>query len=269
MNQPASRHVFLRSVLFLQHIPATSKSDKKKGLHMTTLRLHALTKATPLIVVALGVFTSPAVADSVLNPTTHTSPSGQYELFVDPSAMNGSGPATYRLTRAGEEVWSGERPFSLWEAEVTDSGAIVGYAYERGVTSPGNHGIGYRGLSIIILDPDGRTLLADPASSHAAEVNRMRLSGSDSPGVLGILVDPERDRFVVRIPRSSKVDPVIWWTYRISTGEKTGDIVPDHPRPDQRGFQKDICAQLVPGTSLTLVQWYIYGYTEDKQTAPR
>lgn len=180
--------------------------------------------------------------------------------------MDGSGPATYRLTRDGVEVWSGDRPFSLWEAEVTDSGTVVGYAYEGGVTSPGHHGIGYRGLSVIILDREGRTLLRDPASSHDAEVRKVRFSGSDSPGVVGILVDPEGDRFVVRIPLSGDKDPVIWWTYRISTGEKIGDVVPDHPRSDQRGFQKDICAELVPGTSLTLVQWYIYAYTEDKQT---
>ncbi len=234
---------------------------------MTTVRRCTFTRPCLGIIVGFATIVgSEVTADSVLNPTTLTSPSGQYELFVDPGAMNGSGPATYRLTRAGEEVWSGDRPFSLWEAEVTDSGAVVGYAYEGGVTSDFQHGTRYSGLSVIILDVEGRTLLKDPASSHNARVNSYSWPRSNSSSVRGMLVDPEGDRFVVRIPRSGDADPVIWWTYRITTGEKIGDIVPDHPDSGEQGFQIDILAELVPGTSLTLVQWYIYGYADGKRT---
>ena len=68
----------------------------------------------------------------VLNPKTYKSPSAEFELFVDPSTMNGQGEGTYRLTRKGKVVWSGKHPFTLWEAGVTDVGIVAGYAYTHG-----------------------------------------------------------------------------------------------------------------------------------------
>ena len=59
----------------------------------------------------------------VLNPKAYSSPSGEFELEVDPSTMHGQGEGTYRLMRQGKEVWSGKRPFTLWEAGVTLSRA--------------------------------------------------------------------------------------------------------------------------------------------------
>lgn len=234
---------------------------------MTTDPRRTLAKLCAAIIVASVITVCPqAVADDVLNPKTYTSPSGQYELFVDPSVMDGSGPANYRLSRDGKEVWAGKRPFSLWEARVTDSGAVAGYAYEGGVTTPGHHGVGYSGLSIVILAPDGRELLHDPASSHDAEVSKNLWAGSDGPDVRGILVDPEGDRFVVSIPLAGNKPSIIWWTYRLSTGEKIGDLVPDHPEAAGQGFQRNIFAEFVPGTSLTLAHWYIFGYSDKKQS---
>jgi hypothetical protein len=65
----------------------------------------------------------------ILEPKEYASPSGGYRLFVDPSDRSGEGPATYRLSYNGKEVWSGKRPFTLWEAGVTDDGRVGGYAY--------------------------------------------------------------------------------------------------------------------------------------------
>ena len=212
---------------------------------------------TAFLLLVLVVYHQVATAD-VLNPKTYTSPSGHFKLFVDPSAMDGSGPATYRFSRDGEVIWSGERPFSLWDAKLTDEGTVAGYAYEKGVDSGGNHGTGFSGLSIIIVSHDGRVLQHDPASSHKAKVSTNFWAG-DSPEVQDIVVDTERDRFVTFIPLAGKKAPIIWWIYRLSTGKKIGDIIPDHPETDVNGFQRTIFAEIVPGTPLVLVQWYIYG----------
>ena len=84
---------------------------------------------------AIASATAVAASDGpppVLNPKTYTSPSGAYKLDVDPSNMHGQGGGTYRLTRHGEEVWSGQRALTLWECTVTDDGAAAGYAYSQG-----------------------------------------------------------------------------------------------------------------------------------------
>src|SRR5687767_10030327 len=67
-----------------------------------------------------------------LAPREYASPSGRITLFVDPSSREGAGEATYVLRKDGTIVWSGERPFTLWEAAVGDDGTVGGYAYTLG-----------------------------------------------------------------------------------------------------------------------------------------
>src|ERR1051325_11714252 len=69
----------------------------------------------------------------VVNPATYESRSGKYVLEVDPSQMYGKGGASYRLTRQGQDVWSGDRPFTLLAVGVSDDGVVAGYAYSGGL----------------------------------------------------------------------------------------------------------------------------------------
>jgi len=69
----------------------------------------------------------------VVNPATYESRSGEYVLEVDPSDMYGRGGASYRLTRQGQDVWSGGRPFTLLDAGVSDEGVVAGFAYSGGL----------------------------------------------------------------------------------------------------------------------------------------
>jgi hypothetical protein len=92
----------------------------------------------------------------VLDPRTDVSPSGEYALHVDPSEREGRGPANYRFTRAGRELWSGTRPWTLQETVVTDDGLVAGYAYAAG----GGGGPG-DALTIVVLAPDGTARLED------------------------------------------------------------------------------------------------------------
>lgn len=48
----------------------------------------------------------------VLNPKTYASPSGEFEVMIDPSTMHGQGAGTYRVTRRGKEAWSATHPFT-------------------------------------------------------------------------------------------------------------------------------------------------------------
>ena len=68
----------------------------------------------------------------ILDIKTYASPSGIWSLVVDPSDRHGAGRAMYRLSKAGRETWSGERPFTLWDARVSNEGVVVGYAYSDG-----------------------------------------------------------------------------------------------------------------------------------------
>ena len=67
-----------------------------------------------------------------LNPKTYSSPSGEWNLKVDPSTLYGQGEGACRLTRNGVEAWSAEHAFTLWDAGVTDEGVVAGYAYTCG-----------------------------------------------------------------------------------------------------------------------------------------
>lgn len=209
-----------------------------------------------VIALSLCIVTT-ANSDPILNPKTYRSPSGRYSLFVDPSKMDGSGPASYRFTHDNEVIWEGERPYSLWDARVTNRGGVGGYAYERGVHT-GNHGTGYNGLAVIMLAPDGSKLIHGLPSDTKHEVEKNGWAGSDSAGVLGLLVDEATDRFVVRVPLAGRGSSTAWWTYRLSTGELIGEVLPAHPEDPKFGFLRVVFAEIVPSTPLTLMHWYDY-----------
>jgi hypothetical protein len=93
-----------------------------------------------------------------LNPKTYASPSGKYALFVNPSDLYGRGKASYRLTLNGGEVWSAEKPYTFWEACVTDNGLVGGYAYSHGWRgfSEAGYEAGMGDFRVVIIDPRGK-----------------------------------------------------------------------------------------------------------------
>lgn len=195
-----------------------------------------------------------------LDPQTLRSPSGEFELLIMPSDPNGQGPGTYQMKRGETVVWTGKRSLTLREARVLDDGRAVGYAYEGGVRSPGHHGVRYTGLTVVMFDASGEFQLRDPASEHGWGRDPSDMSHSDSPAVSGMVVDVENDRFILRVhPRPFRQSGG-WWTYRLSTGEKLGDVL---PRPSKEGgiqLIREFSAEHVPGTPFTLVHWYVQKY---------
>lgn len=210
-----------------------------------------------IVSAATGVL-APIAAGEALNPRTYLSPSGEYRLFVDPTTMTGAGPGRYRLLRAGQEVWTGERPVTLRDAVVTDEGVVAGYGYEGGVQDTGHHGLRYAGLTVVILDGAGHLRMRDAAATHESGRVMREWSGSDSPAVSGIVVDPASDRFLVSIRRRGGQDRDFWWSYRLSSGESLADFAPDHPPLAGGGFVRPVAIRHLPGTPLVLVQWYVH-----------
>gem|GEM_PF-1501262 len=205
------------------------------------------------------------------NPATYISLSGRYELLVDHSERDGSGPANYRLTLDGVTVWAGERQFSLWDARVADNGTVAGYAYSEGVRVGGHHGTECRGLCVVILAPDGEILVRDPSTAHEDKVDINSWSGSDSPTVRGIILDEPRDRFVVRVPLHSNggKPPIVWWVYELSSGRVLDSITPEYPRLENGeaiGIRRDIYSEIVPDTPLVLVHWITLDFTKQPKT---
>ena len=221
-------------------------------------------KVSIVVLVALVVATPALAQDEVLNPATYRSASGRYELYVNPSAPDGSGPAFYRMTLDGEEVWAGERSFTLREAKLTNAGRVAGYAYEGGVIPTPHNGNRYSGLTVCILDPGGEILQRD---SSKAKRKEFRVSGfgfgrAFSKSVSGTLLDEAGDRFVLLVPRSERRAPTAWWIYRLTTGEFLEIVSPDRPgaavsAPRELEREFTLKVKRVPETPFVVAHWYL------------
>src|SRR5262245_24986900 len=100
-----------------------------------------------LLVLAQG-FDAVLSRDALVQPGSYRSPSGAFELFVDPTDPQGAGSATCRLSHAGQVVWEHEVPFTFFDALVRDDGSSGGCAATEGVDGAGE-------LVFAILAPDG------------------------------------------------------------------------------------------------------------------
>jgi hypothetical protein len=190
----------------------------------------------------------------ILNPTTYASPSGEIKLLVDPSTMYGQGEGTYRLTRAGHEVWAGKLPFTLWKACVTDDGVVAGYVYSLGIANQKlKDDAGQEGcLHLVILEPDGRVRLDDVLSRSGS----VTCTSVVHRNVRGILADPESDRFIARLQEEGlPTGSERWRTYRLSTGGLVSDFVLASPAAGEHEVWTVLAAQLVRGTPLVLLDW--------------
>jgi hypothetical protein len=186
------------------------------------------------------------VSPPVLDPKTYVSPSGRYTLLVDPTEMHGRGRASYRLSRDGREVWSGEKPFSLWYAAVNDEGVAGGYAYSEGLQ--GSRTLG--DFHVVILAEDG--------SIRLDQVTKRERSAfpDEAPNPVGqdIVMDDHNDRLLIRVGDPDvNLNIVSWWVYRISTGERRATFRPCALRACTRTEVK-----LVAKTPLMLLNWSGY-----------
>ena len=218
-----------------------------------------------VLVVSGLIDLAPAVGDAlgrslpepprILNPRSYGSPSGQYALLVDPGDRYGQFGASYRLTKQGREVWSGQRPFTLWEAVVTDDGVVGGYSYSLGWSgyAEGRSKAGHGDFHVILIDAEGHLRL-DQVTKR--EGGRGIPNAPPNPLASGLVVDADNDRLLVRIQDADyDRNAEAWWVFRISTGKSLGVCRPKELMPDAE-LARSLCeVRPVAGTPLMLVRW--------------
>lgn len=186
---------------------------------------------------------------SVLQPRTYVSPSGEYTALVNPTNREGGGPAHYRVKRGQTVLWEGKRPFTLWEADLTDSGTLAGYAYSQG--EEGFWGLrqsrGYGMLDVVILTPDGTPRLRTSVPRESGY-----LHGLPSPWGEGVLVSETTDRLFILTGNARQQREERWFVYALSTGKRLKDIV----------FNEEhvsiLKAKSVAGTPLFLLHQWLF-----------
>ncbi len=196
-----------------------------------------------------------------LNPRAYKSPSGDYELRVDPSTIYGQGEGSYQMTRKGQEVWAKKLPFTLWDAEVLNDGTVAGYAYSLGLENiplkklgPNDPFDSVEGkLHVVILDPQGGSRMNEVFPRRGMN----SCTTSIDRNVTGFILDPENDRFIVRTRENgSRVSlDETWRTYRVSTGKLLDEFGFAHPRTTEHENWFLLVAKPVAGTPLILVNW--------------
>lgn len=220
------------------------------------------------LVVAMLCFTQATHAQYTLNPKTYESPSGEYQLHIDPSQVRGVGPSTVTMSHAGTRLWQKEHPFSLWHAHVTNDGHTVGYTYIHG----------YEGMTlvygrnvpntvdIVFLDTDGEIIARhDMPRQHSG-----MLSNPPDPYVptINLFVPiPSQDRVLV-VPHSrSRKTPAPWWMFELSSGHRLDDIAnPATPIILQNGFTRNILFQPLGDHPVLVVHALLSHYNASKRT---
>jgi hypothetical protein len=189
------------------------------------------------------------MGEAILHPKAYSSPDGSHRLDVDPTDRLGRGPGKHRLSRGSAEVWSKELPFTLWNAVVADSGHCAGYAYTAGEDDPRAEG----DFVVTVLSPQGETLLVERTKRSESRF----LHSSSNPIALGMHLQPELDLLVVRID-DEDVNQASeeWCVYRLSTGERLSRVRPKESFEEPEALNWCLDARAVPGTPLTLAQWY-------------
>lgn len=208
------------------------------------------------LALALG-FSAGFSSDAALDPATYSSASGEYALSVDPSDLDGRGPADCRFVRNGEPVWTNRFPFTFWEAVVSDSGTVAGYAYGQGRL--GNYGPeGHGDLRVVVLSPDG-AILGQEASARKNSI----FFGEDPPRPCaeGIFLAGPPPLAIVRVVEpADREDKEFWWVYDLATGTRVATQDPRAQIPGAGTLQSVLSVTPLPGLSLNLVHWLALDY---------
>ena len=188
--------------------------------------------------------------EPILQPATYVSASGEFSLRVVSSNPHGAGPGDYKLTKAGEVVWSGQLPYTFWKAAVADDGQFGGYAYTSGWRSWG------KGPSELVI-----ALHAVDGSVRAEHRESREYSGfmhtPPYPMANGVIIHNSWSQLIIRLARApNKSRAETWERFDLQTGER----LKPQPVASQVTAIPDalwmLAATQVPGTPLMLVQWY-------------
>ncbi len=195
-------------------------------------------------------------APKTLDPTTYKSPSGAFTLTVDPSDIYGRYGGAYRVTKNGKELWSATLPFTFWQASVTDTGVVAGYAHTLGQRGFGETRDEPRpgDLIVAIIDPSGKIRLKQVTKRQESRY----LHSPPDPLGHGLIVDEANDWLIVRVLNEGRDE--IWWTYRLSTGAVLDKPAPHRSMPNAEPARWILDAKLIQGTPLVLLHWWRFDF---------
>lgn len=198
-----------------------------------------------------------AASSPTLNSKTYTSPSGRYALKVTPGDLYGRGKGSYAFSADGKVVWSGEKPYTLWDARVTDDGVVAGYSYSNGWEgfSEAGFGAGMGDFRVVILDPRGAERLNQPTQREFSPFPHR----PPNPLASGLVLDTAHDRGIVRVADEDlNRQTESWWPFELSTGKALARFRPKELMAEPESARYVMDAQSVPETPLFLLHWYCY-----------
>jgi hypothetical protein len=191
------------------------------------------------------VLAAPAAAQ--FDPTVFSSPSGVFELRVDPSEPDGAGPADTSLWRDGELVWAKRLRTTCMETVVTDGGVVLAVAHTQGLGRMFEGG----DLVVTILDPMGSVRFTEVHPRGA-----VALHSPDQPWCRGVMLLSEGNGALVRLMLSGR-HPESWRFYDLSAGEPRGVVVPEYPPGNNE--VRLVALAPIQGTPLLLAHWLAWG----------
>ena len=203
--------------------------------------------ALVLPVLAASQFFGP----SALQPYRRTSPDGRWELSIDPTARDGSGPGRYRCIRDGKDAWAGERPWTFWDALVTDEGFTAGYSYSEGGLEMFAEGQ----FHAVILAPDGTVRLDE---SRERQFSHFEHAPPDPIGI-GLFYQADLKRLVFRIADSERKGEE-WWAFRLPEAQSEFRRQPIEALPKNAVVDQVIAARGLVGTPFILVSWRMFDW---------
>ena len=191
----------------------------------------------------------------IVQPTTYSSPSGEWSLYVDPSARSGKGPGRYRLSQAGEVAWEAELPYTLREAVVLDEGTFGGYAYTHG--PEGRSFRDYGEFIVAIRDAGGRKLCEE----RTVRKPSCFLHGTPRPEARGVFAHAPWNAMVVRlrVEREQGGDREAWWQYDLSDGSSRHKGFPVESSEGSSSTKFVDAVQPLPDTPLVLTHRLDFG----------
>lgn len=182
----------------------------------------------------------------LVQPATYTSPSGEWQLSVDPTQRSGAGAARYRMTRNGVEVWTGEKPFTLFQAGVDDRGFVGGVTCANGVSV-------YGAYLFPLLDPTGAVSLCDEKLRQCGNTGTCAVPCQSEAHLRGLVVNGPADLFIVRVRQPAQGER--WTAHRLSSAQLIGAVDPTRFAAREVSESRLESVLAVRGTPLTLVHF--------------
>jgi len=174
-------------------------------------------KTLALALLALLALPSLARAADPAQPFVLSSPSGLFELQVEPQQASPVGDCSYELWRSGERLWTVMRPFVLSEGVVSDEGVALGFALTR-TNSPGR---GELEVTIWRIGARGEARVLEAIRQRSPRI----MHGGPSPFMHGLWLDDSQTLGLAYYSDYELFSPEKREHY-LAFDLETGDVVP-------------------------------------------